>query len=109
MLTITVSFVLDPLANIAVTSGALPDAISVLHATVPLAVISVTVYPRVQALTTDAALFVVTQVLVAVAEPFVALSVALVPQPVTFIHATDLVYANTFTVAHAIIDLASVK
>ena len=47
VLAVTMGFVLDPLTDIAVTSHALPDSVSVLDSIFPLTVICVTSNPSV--------------------------------------------------------------
>ena len=101
--------VLDPLADVAVTADALPDAVPVLDPIDPLSVVGVSADPRVQALTRDTAILIVAQVLVAVAEAFVALTMALVFLPLAFVDTSDLIDADTLTMTLPIVQLTTIE
>ena len=75
----------------------------------PLAIVSVPGHPRVQALSTDGSLVVFSQVLVPITEALVTFSVALVVEPVTFIHSTDFVDADAMTMTVSIDKLAPIQ
>jgi len=80
-------FVLDPLADVTVPVDALPNSVSVLNAVDPFSIISVSVSPRVEALSSDSTELVVAQVLVSVAKPFVPLAVTFVCLPGPLVYA----------------------
>ena len=108
VLTVTMCLVLNPLTDVTVTSGTFPNTIAMLNAICPLAVVSVSVVPSVEALAGDFTLIVVTQILVAIAEAFVALSVALIVQPMAFIDAADLVNADALTLTMCVFKFTTI-
>jgi hypothetical protein len=61
-----VCFRLEPLANIAVPFGCVPDAIAVLKAIFPLAIIDLTVFPPEDTLTTRLSILILPIVAVTV-------------------------------------------
>ena len=101
--------VLHPLADIAVSADALPDAVAVLDAVDPLAIVCVSIDPRVEALARDASVLVVAQVLISIAESLVAFAVALVTLPLAFVDAADLIHADALSVPMAIVQLTPVQ
>ena len=109
VLTISVCLVLHPLADIAVSADALPDAVAVLDAVDPLTIICVSIDPRVEALARDASVLVVAQVLIAIAESLVALPMALVTLPLAFVDAANLIHADALSVPMTIVQLTSIE
>ena len=109
VLAVAVGFVLDPLADVAVPSDALPHTVSMLDPIDPLTIVRVPGHPRVEALPADRALVVLAQVLVPIAEAFVAFAVALVIEPLTFIDSSDFIDADALAVAISIDELAAIK
>ena len=109
VLAVTMSFVLDPLTDIAVTRDALPDTVAVLDSIDPLSVICIAIDPSVKAFAGYAALIILSQVLIAIAKPLIAFTVALVLSPLAFIDATNFIYANSCSMSMGIRDLTSIK
>ena len=109
MLAVAVSLVLDPLADVAVTSDALPHTVAVFDAVHPFAIIGVTIDPSVQPFARDVTILVVAQVLVTVAESFIAFAVAFIALPLAFVDSPDLVDTYTLAFASAIFQFAAVE
>ena len=108
VLTVTMSFVLDPLADIAVPSNTLPDTVSILYSIGPFAIVCVPGHPSVQAFSTDRALMILSQILVPITKALVAFTMAFIVDPFTFVYSTDFIYADTLAVAVAINKLTAV-
>ena len=109
VLTVAVGFVLDPLADVAVPSDALPHTVSMLDPVDPLTIVRVPGHPRVEALPADRALVVLPQVLVPITKAFVAFPMALVVQPFAFIDPSDFIDADALAVAISIDKLAAIQ
>ena len=109
VLTITMRLVLHPLADVAITAHAFPHAVAVFDTVDPLAVVGVSVHPCVETFATDTTLRIVAEILIPIAEPFVALTVALVFGPVTLVDSTDLIHADTLTVTTALSELTTIE
>ena len=109
VLAVSMSLVLIPLADVAVTSDALPDAIAVLNPVRPFSIVRVAVHPCVEPLAGDSTLVILTQVLVAIAESLVAFAVALIAEPFTLVDPTDLIYANSCAMPIAIFYLTAIE
>ena len=109
MLTIAVRLVLHPLADVAIAAHAFPHAVAVLDSVDPLAIVGVPVHPCVETFATDTTLRIVAEILIPIAEPFVALPVALVFSPVTLVDSTDFIHADTLTVTTALSELATIE
>ena len=109
VLPVPMCFILVPLADIAVPCHALPHTVAVLDAILPFTVIGVPVHPSVEALARDFAQIVLTQVLIPIAEPLIALAVALVLHPVTLVHPSDLVDTDTRSMPMPVDNLTTVQ
>ena len=109
VLTVSMSLVLVPLADVAVTSDALPDAIAVLNPIIPFSIVRIAVHPCVEPLAGDSTHIILAQVLISIAKSLVAFSVALIGDPFTLVHPADLIDANACAVAIGIFDLTAVE
>jgi hypothetical protein len=101
-------FVLYPLADITVACYTFPDPVTMLDSIDPLSIVSVAVDPGVEAFARDSALGKLTQVLISIREPFVALPVPFVVCPVALVHSANFVNTDALTVTHSFLDFASV-
>jgi len=101
-------FVLYPLADVAVACYTFPYTVTMLDAIDPLAIISVAIGPGVEALAGDSAQGELTQVLIPIGEPFVALSVPFVVCPVALVHSANFINADALTVAYSFLYFASI-
>ena len=99
MNSIAVSLVLVPLTDIAVTILAFPNAVPMFDPIDPLSIVLVTIHPGVDSLTVHFPVVVVSKVLVSIAELFITFTVTLVMVPRTFIDSSNLIYANSKTLA----------
>ena len=94
VLPVPVCLILDPLADIAISTDTFPNAVAVLDSIRPFAIVSVTRDPRVQTFTADCSSIVFTEVLVPVTKSLVAFPVAFVIGPLTFVDPPNFVDAD---------------
>jgi len=99
VLSITMGLVLDPLANIAVASRALPHSISVLDTIDPFTIVGVTCRPSIEPLARDTSFYVITEILISITEQFITLSMTLVIDPLPLITPANLIFADALTVS----------
>jgi hypothetical protein len=108
MHTVAMRFVLMPLPDILVSVVSFPDPIAMFNAQGPFAIVTFAIVPSVQTFAVHFALAVVPQVLVAIAEPFVALAVASIADPAAFIYASVFINADSKAVSLLLYDFTSV-
>ena len=92
-------FILDPLSDVAIASGTLPDTISMLDSIDPFAVVGISCDPCVETFATNGALVILSKILVAIAEPLVPFSMAFVIEPITLVNSSNLINADALAVA----------
>ena len=109
VLSVSMSFVLVPLADVAVTSDALPDTIAVFDSIKPFSIVSVAVNPGVEPFARDSTLIILAQVLITVAEAFVALAMALISDPFALVNPADLIDTDARTMAFLIVNLTTIE
>ena len=105
---VPVRFILEPLPDILVAVIALPNPVAMFKTLTPFAIILFPVGPRIQTLAVHFSFKVISQILVPVAEPFVALSMSFIVHPASLVDATVFIYANAKPMALLRFNLASV-
>jgi hypothetical protein len=109
VLSIAVSFVLNPLTDVAVSRGALPHTIAMFDSIDPFTVISVSTDPGVKALAAHDTHIVVAQILIVIAKTLIAFTMSLIIGPLAFINSTYLIDTDALSVSVSLMKFTSIK